>query len=140
MITAFLYLHCEPLGLDQARRFYSHVLGLAETFFSADDGTVGYRVGDLQITIEAHPEATTSSGWAKQLGWRGGVTATPSWGIEFSSAAFAPAVEAARASDVECWQAAPEWVGYWSFPIKDPMGNTVELSAPERSAWTSSEP
>lgn len=24
---------------------------------------------------------------------------------------------------------------YWSFPVRDPMGNTVELSTTDRNAW-----
>lgn len=34
------------------------------------------------------------------------------------------------------WSSEPVWVGYWSFPVLDPMGNTVEVSAVSRQAWS----
>jgi len=139
-IKTFLYLHCDMPDLDRARHFYSGILGLPEIFFSADEGTAGYQAGDLQITVEAHSGGTRTSGWSKQLGWSGGSTAAPSWGVELPPTAFAQAISAALASDVECWLAEPQWVGYWSFPVRDPMGNTVELSAPEQSAWEPVQP
>lgn len=139
-IKTFLYLHCDRPDLDRARHFYSEILGLPEIFFSADDATAGYRAGDLQIAVEAHLGDTKNCGWSKQLGWSGGSTATPSWGVELAAAAFARAIAAAVASGVECWLPEPQWVGYWSFPVKDPMGNTVELSTPDRSAWEPAQP
>ncbi|MFW2340865.1 MAG: VOC family protein [Acidimicrobiia bacterium] len=132
-MKTFLYLHCNDL--ESARRFYSELLGLTEVFFSAEDGTIGFQVGTLQITVTAHADTVQVDGWAKQLGWKGGSTPTPSWGIEYSPSGFRRAVEAARTSRVDTHDSEPVWVGYWSFPVRDPMGYTVEISTAERCAW-----
>lgn len=130
-----MYLHCSDLG--EARRCYTDVVGLSEIFVSVEDGVVGYRVGDLQITIEERPgDEPAASGWAKQLGWDGGTTTAPSWGIELDAASFGRAVDAATTAGMPCHRAEPQWVGYWSFPVRDPMGNTVELSTTDRNAWS----
>lgn len=133
-MAAFLYLHCTDLG--DARRFYTEVVGLSEIFVSIEDGVVGYCVGDLQITIEERPVAEPpASGWARQLGWDGGTSTVPSWGIELDAPSFVRAVDAATTAGTPRHRAEPKWVGYWSFPVRDPMGNTVELSTTDRDAW-----
>ena len=136
-MKTFLYLHCSDLEL--ARSFYSGVLGLTEIYFSAVEGTIGYHVGALQITVATHADAAHVDGWAKQLGWEGGSTPMPSWGVEYAPSGFRRAVEAARDGGVEALHPEPLWVGYWSFPVRDPMGYTVEISTPEREAWPPSD-
>ncbi len=138
-MKTFLYLH--SLDLESARSFYSKVLGLEEIAYSAEEGegTVGYRVGALQITISTHAAAVPVDGWARQLGWEGGSSPTPSWGVELPPDEFRRAVVAAKAADVEALHPEPVWVGYWSFPMRDPMGYTVEISTPERDAWPPTE-
>lgn len=49
---------------------------------------------------------------------------------------FGRVVVSLLASPSPSRNALPEWVGYWSFPVQDPMGNTVEISTPDRAAWT----
>ena len=132
-MRTFLYLHCGDLEL--ARSFYSGVLGLTEIYFSAEDGTVGYRVGDLQISIATHGDPLHADGWSKQLGWEGGSTPMPSWGVEYGAREFRRAVAAARVADVDTFLSEPRWVGYWSYPVKDPMGNTLEITTPQHDAW-----
>lgn len=132
-MKTFLYLHCADL--ESARRFYSNVLGLKETYFSAEEGTVGYVAGALQISIATHAAAVEASGWAEQLGWEGGATAAPSWGFELAPDEFRRAVRSAREAGTEPHFDAPRWLGYWSFPVRDPMGNTVEISSPSQGAW-----
>ena len=133
LIGTFLYLHCSDL--EPARRFYSDVLGLTEVFFSAEEGLIGYQAGELQITIATHVDPVHVDGWAKQLGWEGGSSPMPSWGVEYLPDEFRRAVEAARAAEVSALHPEPLWVGYWSFPVKDPMGYTVEISARHADAW-----
>lgn len=133
MMRSFLYLHCSDLNLG--RDFYSNVVGLHEIFYSPEDEIVGYRAGELQITLSAHSEAARSSGWARQLGWAGGESASPSWGFECGASEFQRAVAAATVHAVETFYDEPRWVGYWSFPVQDPMRNTVEISTPDRTAW-----
>lgn len=106
-----------------------------EIFFSAEEGTIGYQVGELQVTISAHADAAHIDGWARQLGWDGGSTSTPSWGVELAPSEFRRAIETARTRGVEARHPEPLWVGYWSFPVKDPMGYTVEITTPQRDTW-----
>ena len=132
-IKTFLYLHCDDLAA--ARRFYTGLLGLDEIYYSDGDGTVGYTIGTLQVSVAAHPQAIPIDGWSQQLGWEGGDSTTPSLGIEFDSDSFRRVVGSLHGSEVSAWREEPFWVGYWSFPVKDPMGYTVEVSSSEPDAW-----
>jgi catechol 2,3-dioxygenase-like lactoylglutathione lyase family enzyme len=132
-IKSFLYLHC--LDLADSRRFYSTLLGLGEIFFSDEDGTVGYLVGTLQITVARHPEAKPIEGWSAQLGWAGGDTAMPSLGLELDPEDFRRAIRSLAAAGVTVRFSEPQWLGYWSYPVRDPMGHTVEISTPDRDSW-----
>ena len=38
------------------------------------------------------------------------------------------------AADVQTRLPQSQWVEYWSFPVRDPMGNT--LSTPKSDAWS----
>ncbi len=137
-IRTFLYLHCADLEL--ARSFYTDVLGLSEIYFSAEERAVGYLVGELQIAISTHPSPIHVEGWTQQPGWEAGSSAAPSWGFECPPHDFGRAVEAARSAGVETRHTEPVWVRYWSFPVIDPMGNTVEISTADRDAWPPGRP
>ena len=63
--------------------------------------------------------------------------AEPSWGFECEAHEFRRVVETALALDVDRRLPEPQWVGYWSFPMRDPMGCTVEVSAVDCDAWES---
>jgi catechol 2,3-dioxygenase-like lactoylglutathione lyase family enzyme len=122
--------------LAEARRFYSELLGLDEIYFSDDDGTVGYRVGTLQITVALYPGAKPIEGWSAQLGWAGGDTPMPSLGVELDPEAFRRAVRSLAAAGVTARFSEPQWVGYWSYPVRDPIGHTVEISiTTDRDSW-----
>lgn len=132
-MKTFLYLHC--CDLDAMRACYGDAIGLDEIFHSEADRLVGYRVGSLQLSVQESADAGVVDGWADQLGWDGGGGTVPSWGVELSAERFATAVERVRAAGVATFSDAPVWVGYWSFALRDPMGNTVEISATDRAAW-----
>ncbi|MEZ5378187.1 MAG: VOC family protein [Acidimicrobiales bacterium] len=132
-MKSFLYLHCNDL--PAARHFYSALIGLEEVYHSDEPQAVGYRVGSLQLTMVDADVVQLRQGWSSQLGWAGGVEPLPSWGFELEGRAFVEAVEALLAEGVPVWRDQPSWVGYWSFPVRDPMGNTVELSTPDRDSW-----
>lgn len=89
----------------------------------------------MQITFSEHAGVVPVREWSTQLGWEGGLVAEPSWGFEFGLNDFRRVVEAALAEGVASRFPEPRWVGYWSFPIRDPMGNTVEITAVENEAW-----
>ena len=124
------FLYIPASNLAAMRRFYSDHLGLAEVWFEAAEG-VAYDCDGLQFTVllDAVP-APTPNGWATQPGWTGDTVGMISWSVVLSEAAFRRAVAVLSASEADCLHDLPQWVGYWSFPAKDPMGNTVELSWP----------
>ena len=132
-MRSFLYLHAPDVAA--ARDFYRGIVGLSEIFAADDGGTVGFVAGELQLTVARHDGSTSPGGWPSQLGWEGGTGSAPSWGFEVDDDRFAGVVAAARAAGVASRWSDPRWVGYWSFPVRDPMGNTVELSATARGAW-----
>lgn len=131
MSLRFLYIYCHDLAA--MRHFYTDLVGLSESYYApAPDGGLGYRCDSLQFTILPADEIPTAPpGWHQQPGWQGGTVSLPSWSIESASQeAFAAAVERLTEAGVPVLHSRPRWVGYWSFPVRDPMGNTVELTLP----------
>ena len=73
-------------------------------------------------------------------GLTGGTAPEVSWSFEFKEDSFRTAVDRCRAAGTRTFWDKPRWVGYWSFPVRDPMGNTVELTWPndrghEHEGW-----
>lgn len=135
----FLYVPARDLAA--MRDFYHAVIGLEERFYSEDKGLASYICGGFQFTIFSAPDAALGSEmWATQPGWKGTTAPATSWSVELYGDDFRQAVETVRGGEHETLHSAPKWVGYWSFPVKDPMRNTVELSWPDRApkglAWS----
>lgn len=131
----FLYLHTDDLSA--ARHFYSNLLGMDEFYFQEGD-SVAYRCDALQFSIMLTKQPLPRpQGWATQPGWAGDTAPHISWSVECSPADFRMAVSRLRASGVESLHPLPQWQGYWSFVVHDPMGNTVELSDPSSDESTS---
>lgn len=125
----FLYVPARDLAA--MRRFYGELVGLDEIHHSADEGLLAYRCGGLQFTVvEASDAPIPEPGWATQPGWQGDTRARVSWSVVLDSPAYVSAVDRLHAAGVDVLHEMPVWVGYWSFPVRDPMGNTVELSLP----------
>ncbi len=125
----FLYTHCNDLA--GMRDFYSRLLGLEELFFAEGaDGGLAYRLGGVQFTVLPAPEELPAdAGWDRQPGWNGGTGAGTSWSIEVGDLEpFRDLVERLVAAEVPRFDECPQWRGYWSLPVKDPMGNTVEVT------------
>ena len=53
-----------------------------------------------------------------------------SWSVPFAEADYRPVLARLKAADVSALHDKPQWVHYWSYPVKDPMGNTVEIVLP----------
>lgn len=133
-VNTFVYVPCNDFSA--MRRFYGTLLGLDEIFVSLEGEVGGYRIGTLQFTIQGDATATPADlSWATQLGWRGGTAARISWGVELSTSSFAGTVRRLRDGGVPLHRDEPDWVGYWSFPVRDPMNNTVEVSTTARAGW-----
>lgn len=129
----FIYLFCTDLAA--MRHFYGVLLGLQEIYFSATEGSVAYNCDGLQFTIFEREEAARApEGWAWQPGWREGTVAQIGWSVVLTEEGFDTAVDRLREVGVATYYDEPQWHGYWSFPVKDPMGNTVEVVyAPEEA-------
>lgn len=137
----FVYIYCNDLA--EMRAFYSGLLGLQEIFCQkGPEGGLGYHIGDVQFTIfPASEEQAVDPSWHWQPGWSGGVNRSTSWSIQLGAIQdFRSAVQRLTQAGVSTFYEQPHWQGYWSFPVKDPVGNTVELTCspvdePTSKAW-----
>lgn len=138
----FIYVYCDDLAA--MRRFYRDLLGLDEVFYSeGPDGGFAAHHGSVQFTVFRSTDAVpTPSDWHRQPGWEGGTLPDTSWSIQLADeTVFTAAVKRLGNSGVPRRDDVPQWRGYWSFPVKDPMGNTVEVThAPEREPASTSWP
>lgn len=129
MNLRFLYVYCNDLAA--MRHFYTDLLQLAEIYYApGPDGGLAYRCDALQFTIfpAPAPQPVVDS-WQMQPGWPGGTQPTTSWSLTSDTLeAFAAAVDRVTAAGVPAYFDRPQWFGYWSFPVRDPMGHTVELT------------
>ncbi|MDQ3460888.1 MAG: hypothetical protein M3498_16590 [Deinococcota bacterium] len=106
------------------------MLQLEESFFDENEA-VAYRCDRLQFTVFRTDQALPSpGGWAKQPGWHGGTVPAISWSVELEPKAFKEAWMKMKDEGVASFYDSPKWLGYWSYPVYDPMGHTVELSCP----------
>lgn len=123
----FLYVFCNDLA--SMRRFYSDLIGLEEIYH--DSVSLAYKCDELQFTIfQTEQRLHASNQWGMQPGWDGGTQPGISWSIQCSET-FSAAVDRLREAGVSSYYPVPQWFGYWSFPVKDPAGNTVEITCPE---------
>ncbi len=128
-MTGLKFLYVPARDLTSMQRFYSEFLGLEEIYTSDDQ--VAYACNGFQFSIYSAPDAAPAPDeWATQPGWEGETVPLVSWSVELDEAAFVNAVHAIRLSTSRTLYDKPQWVGYWSFPVKDPMGNTVEITWP----------
>lgn len=67
--------------------------------------------------------------FAVQPGWEGGELVIPSWSITVPPEDFPAVVEHLRDAEVRRFFDQPgwSWGGYWSFPVLDPAGMTIEV-------------
>ena len=124
----FIYLFCNDLAA--MRHFYTNLLGLHEIYFS-DGQSVAYDCDGLQFTIMFDPDVkAASNGWGWQPGWQEGQNRVVSWSVVLVDEVFKTAVTKLTLSGIDAFYDKPQWKGYWSFPVKDPMGNTTEIVWP----------
>jgi catechol 2,3-dioxygenase-like lactoylglutathione lyase family enzyme len=130
----FLYIYCNDM--EAMRRFYSDLLQLTEIYYDpGPHGGLAYNCDELQFTIfPAQIALPVPTEWHRQPGWQGGTLPGKSWSVVSESRdAFAATVTRLLEAQVPAFFDKPRWLGYWSFPVKDPMGNTVELTLPTDS-------
>ena len=125
----FTYRFCNDLGA--MKRFYGGVLQLDQIW--EDESSIAYKIGDHQLsfTLDASlPKAEAE--YAFQPGWQEGKAHTTSWSMACDKQDFLEIVEAANQQGLKSYFGAPRWVGYWSFPLLDPMNATVEITCEEQ--------
>ncbi len=136
MSTCAFFLYTRSNDVASSRRFYSDLVGLDQIW--DEEGDVAYIVGGaVQFSITDDPTATTDTEWAFQPGWVFGLDIEPkprhsraSWSIPLPPEKFRNAVTRLQEAETISLRAEPFWVGYWSYVVKDPMGQTVELTDP----------
>lgn len=121
----FTYLVCNDL--HAMKSFYSEILRLEQIW--EDATALAYRIGDHQLSVLLDERVVRPEpDFAVQPGWSGGTAPRTSWSLECDAPDFVQIVAAAKAAGVATYRSEPSWVGYWSFPLLDPMHNTLEVT------------
>lgn len=133
MATWFAYEYCTDIAAT--RRFYGELVGLTLIWDEPDD--VAFRHDGVQLSFQLVDALVRPDGWAFQPGWSQGQLAEApttdrvrSVSIALSPARFQSAVARLQAAGVPALRSEPFWVGYWSFVVRDPDGQTVEITDP----------
>lgn len=136
MSSLAFFLYTRSNNIAASRRFYSDLLGLDQIW--DEEGDIAYLVGDtVQFSVGYDPDATADHEWAFQPGWVFGLGLDPSprrarasWSIPLLPQSFRSTVARLQEAGIAALRPEPFWVGYWSYVVKDPMGQTVELTDP----------
>ena len=136
MADRAFFIYTRSNDLAASRRFYRDLVGLEQIWDEPD--SIAYAVDEVvQLFIGLDGQAIPVEGWSFQPGWVFGLEVDPvpaytaaSWSIALSPNAFRTAVDRLQEAAVEPLRPEPFWVGYWSYVVRDPMGQTVELSDP----------
>ena len=124
----FTYLFCNDLVA--MREFYTGVLGLKQIW--QDESSVAYDIAGHQLSITYDERFSPApAAFARQPGWTGGSEPRTSWSLECDADSFKTIVGRAIGAGTESFWPEARWVGYWSLPLLDPMGNTVEVTCPQ---------
>ncbi|MBN2083154.1 VOC family protein [bacterium] len=139
----FFYLLCNDV--EAMRGFYTDLLGMQETNYMNEPemGWLCYAFGDIEFMFfRAENTLPVPDKYASQPGWPGGELEVPSWSVLIPEEDFAATVQALINAGVPTFAAKPMFCldNYWSFPVLDPMGNTVEVYTipkvkPENGEW-----
>jgi catechol 2,3-dioxygenase-like lactoylglutathione lyase family enzyme len=137
------YIYVYVNEIDAMRHFYTDLVGLDEGAYRNDEkwGWLTYNCGSLEfMCFRAVRPLPVPEEFAAQPGWEGGQLPSISWSVSVPEAQFTEAVQRLKSDGVKSFAEQPFWAqdSYWSFPVLDPMGNTVELfcEVKERPAST----
>ncbi len=126
----FTYIFCNDL--DSMKWFYTEILRLKLIW--DNNMSIAYKIGEHQLSIAFNEDFNPQSQkFAIQPGWKGGTEPRISWSIECAKKDFIEIVQSVDANDVPKFYNEPQWTGYWSFPILDPMNNTLEITCTEEN-------
>ena len=122
--VVIVYRYCNDL--EAMRHFYVELLGFANT--SIENGRQGGFIkvdcGGFRMTfLKSSTELPVYTQLSKLPGCQGGEIEQALCSVEYSVDAYAVVVERLRAAGVH----SPQADGEWSYPVLDPMGNTIEV-------------
>ncbi|HEX9746215.1 MAG TPA: VOC family protein [bacterium] len=140
------YLFAMATDIDAMRHFCTDLIGMLEKSYMNDEnfGWLCYQCDGFQLMFfRANDENTKPlNDWTWQPGYGGGPLEGVSWAINYPEEEFRAAVKRMIGDDVRALFEEPQWFqdSYWSFPVMDPMGNTIELyytpkDKPESPEW-----
>lgn len=112
--------------------FYSNILQLNLLWNS--EGSIAYTIGEHQLSIDYNEDfIPPSKNFSIQPGWSGGTEPRISWSLECDKEDFVAIVHSVLINNITKYNNEPIWKGYWSFPILDPMNNTIEITCTEKN-------
>lgn len=132
----YIYVSCNDM--EATRRFYVELLGLQEQSYRNDEEwawLVCKCQGFELMFFPAEQPRAVPEGWTAQPGWQGGTLDGVSWSVEYPAELFAPLVQRLKDAGAPHFFDKPQWCQdcYWSFPVKDPSGYTVEVYTTPRA-------
>lgn len=123
-----LFYYCN--NIEAMHHFYIELLDLEETYYDAKQGWLTFQIGDTGIVIiRGEQTRNTATEWAKQPGYRDGISEIHSWVLTLSPEEFSAAVSRLQTSDSALLTdstISPQ-PGHKQFFVRDPMGRTIEL-------------
>ncbi len=141
----FVYMMCNDI--EAIKTFYTDHLGMKETAYMNDESFayICYDCSGIEFMwFRADNKLPVPEGYASQPGWQGGTVEMTSCSIGIPGEKFAETVKGLIDAGYETCFAKPQWFqdNYWGFPVRDPMGNTIEVfwlpgkdNRPESTEW-----
>ncbi|MCD4827949.1 MAG: VOC family protein [Candidatus Cloacimonetes bacterium] len=128
----FITVHVNDL--DSVRFFYSDVLGMQEAgYYQAEDmGYVDYTSDGVELQFWRWDDGDLPGNdkWDWQPGAFSGEWHQASWSIHIPDELYHRVIGRILAGGPKTMTPFPSWIegsAYWSFTVKDPAGNTVEV-------------
>ncbi|MDG5788568.1 hypothetical protein QA612_13865 [Evansella sp. AB-P1] len=125
----FTYIFCSDL--EKMKWFYTDILHL--NLIWENNHSIAYMIGQHQFSIHLFKNVPLiSEEYSIQPGWEGGKVPRTSWSLECDMKNFEEIVQASKENKIRTFFNEPKWIGYWSYPMLDPMNNTIEITCTER--------
>ncbi len=138
-----LYLYCNDV--HEIRHFYKEIIGMGEHDFGMPDNVFCGMTADKMSMMWFKTEKENlpkREKWVDLPGFEGGEVEEASWGIQLPTDVFPEVVKKLKEEGAQLLFPNPIWCqdSYWAFPVRDPMGYTVEVYAvpkerPENRIW-----
>lgn len=107
--------------------FYDEILDLDKIWDEKDVIAFDIAGHQLSVTYDVNYLLPTPQ-FSIQPGWQGGTEPRTSWSLEYETDDYWPIIEKISKKDYLSYYTDPKWLGYWSYPVLDPMNNPIELT------------